>query len=141
VHVRSKRPRQRMKSGVGLALIAVGAILAFAVHGSPSWLNLHVVGWVLMLVGVAVMALSRRTYGWLGRRMQVRRTYPGGQAPVQPYNPRNAGVQGIEAARGRRPTLVTDAEPMEDPGQPVYRPAPGAPVAGSTEVLEEYEQP
>ena len=130
-----------MKTGVGLALIAVGAILAFAVHGSPSWLNVHIVGVVLMIVGVAVVALSRRTYGWLGRRMQVRRTYPGGQAPVQPYNPRNAGAQGIEAAPGLRPTLVSDVDPMEVQGKPVYRPAPGAPGVGSTEVLEEYEQP
>jgi hypothetical protein len=130
-----------MKTGIGLALIAVGAILAFAVHGSPSWVNVHIVGWIVMIVGVAGLALPKRTYGWLGTRMQVRRSYPGGQAPVKPYSPRNAGAQGIEAGRGLRPTLVTDVEPMEDPGQPVYRPTPGAPVQGSTEVLEEYEQP
>ncbi len=126
-----------MKTGVGLALIAVGAILAFAVKGSPSWLNIHIAGWVIMIIGVAGLVLPRRTYGWLGRRMQVRRSYPE-QAPVQPYAVR---AQGIEAPR---PTLLTDADgnPMADPARPVYRPAPGAPVQGHTEVIEDlYEQP
>src|ERR1700678_3494675 len=78
-----------MKTGVGLAFIAVGAILAVATHGSPGWVNVHTVGWVLMLVGLLGMVLPRRTYGWLGRRMTVRRSYPNGrgrqQRPVPSY--------------------------------------------------------
>ena len=46
-----------MKTGAGLAFIAVGAILAFAIHGSPGWVNVHTVGWVLMLVGLVGMVL------------------------------------------------------------------------------------
>ena len=61
-----------MKTGVSLALIAVGAILAFAVTGHPGWLDVQAAGWVLMLVGLAGMFIPRRGYGWL-RRQVVRR--------------------------------------------------------------------
>jgi hypothetical protein len=61
-----------MKTGVSLALIAIGAILAFAVSGHPGWLDVQAVGWVLMLVGLAGMFIPRRGYGWL-RRQVVRR--------------------------------------------------------------------
>ncbi|MGH7735156.1 MAG: hypothetical protein ACREOE_16080, partial [Gemmatimonadales bacterium] len=61
-----------MKTATGLALVAVGAILAFAVTGHPGWLNVQVAGWVLMLVGLAGMFIPRRGYGWLRRRV-VRR--------------------------------------------------------------------
>jgi len=44
-----------MKTATGLALVAVGAILAFAVTGHPSFLNVQVAGWVIMLTGVAGM--------------------------------------------------------------------------------------
>ncbi len=46
-----------MGIGVGIFLIAVGAILTFAVHATVAGLDLHVVGWVLMLAGVAGLAL------------------------------------------------------------------------------------
>jgi len=61
-----------MKTATGLALIAVGAILAFAVTGHPGWLNVQVVGWVLMLVGLAGMFIPRRGYGWLRRHVMHR---------------------------------------------------------------------
>jgi hypothetical protein len=61
-----------MKTATGLALIAIGAILAFAVTGHPGWLNVQAAGWVLMLVGLAGMFVPRRGYGWLKRRV-VRR--------------------------------------------------------------------
>src|SRR5260370_29910203 len=62
-----------MRTATGLFLIAFGAILAFAVQGHPSWLNIQVVGWVVMLTGVAGMAIPRRGYGWLRRRTVLRR--------------------------------------------------------------------
>jgi hypothetical protein len=62
-----------MKTAPGLALVAIGAILAFAITGHPGWLNVQAVGWVLMLVGLASMFIPRRGYGWLRRRMVVRR--------------------------------------------------------------------
>jgi hypothetical protein len=62
-----------MKTGVGLALIAVGAILAFAVTANTSVFNLHTAGWVLMIIGVIGIAIPRSGYGWVGRRVRTRR--------------------------------------------------------------------
>jgi hypothetical protein len=42
-----------MGIGAGILLIVVGAILTFAVDATVSGLNLDVVGWILMLAGVA----------------------------------------------------------------------------------------
>jgi hypothetical protein len=48
-----------MGTGVGITLIAVGAILRFALAGgSPHGLNVHVVGVVLILVGILGLLLS-----------------------------------------------------------------------------------
>jgi heme/copper-type cytochrome/quinol oxidase subunit 4 len=42
-----------MGIGIGLILVAVGAVLAFAVDISNSHgFNVHTVGWILMIVGV-----------------------------------------------------------------------------------------
>jgi len=57
-----------MGIGGGIFLIALGAILTFAVHANTSWLDLHVVGWVLMLSGVLVLVLT--IWFWQGRRRQ-----------------------------------------------------------------------
>ena len=146
-----------MKTGAGLALICVGAILAFAVTGNTSVFNIHTAGWVLMLVGAIGLLLPGRTYGWLGRRLLVRRTYPGGRAArVSPYGTRNPGAPALEAGLPSRPTLldqqgdlIEDSEVVEyddiQPGAPrpgtVYVP-PSRPPAATTEVIEDlYEQP
>ena len=62
-----------MRTATGLALVAIGAILAFAVTTSPSFLNLQVAGWILIFTGVAGLLVPRRGYGWLRRRVVVRR--------------------------------------------------------------------
>lgn len=61
-----------MKTATGLALVAIGAILAFAVNAHPRVLNVQVVGWVLILIGLVGMFIPRRGYGWLRKRMVVR---------------------------------------------------------------------
>ena len=118
-----------MRTATGLGLIAFGAILAFAVRGHPSWLNIQVVGWVIMLTGVAGMALPRRGYGWLRRRMVLRRG-PGGRPIVDrveekrypPYIMLNPGGDGVASeATADVPTVV---EPLEDP-DPGPAPDPG----------------
>lgn len=58
-----------MKTATALTVVAIGAILAFAVSKQPSWFNFNVAGWVLMIVGVAGALLPRRGYGWLRRRL------------------------------------------------------------------------
>jgi len=62
-----------MKTATGLTLVAIGAILAFAVRGHPGFLNIQVVGWIIILTGIAGMFIPRRGYGWLRRRMVLRR--------------------------------------------------------------------
>lgn len=112
-----------MRTATGLFLIAVGAILAFAVQGHPSWLNIQVVGWVIMLTGVAGMVIPRRGYGWLRRRMVLRRG-PGGRPVVDrveekrypPYIMLNSGANGIaEEIPEAQPDVPTVVEPLEDP--------------------------
>ena len=63
-----------MGIGAGILLIAVGAILAFATNWHVSGLDLHAVGWVLMVVGVLGLVLFFSF--WNNRRR------PTGQAVV-----------------------------------------------------------
>jgi Domain of unknown function (DUF6458) len=134
-----------MKTGAGLAFIAVGAIFAFAVKGSPGFVDLHTVGWVLMLVGLVGMLLPRRTYGWLGRRMTVRRSYPSGrveQRAVPPHVSLNPGTAREDSGLPPEPTLLEQDDLIDGTrlnGEPyeTLRPA-----ARDTEVIEDlYEQP
>jgi hypothetical protein len=64
-----------MGIGVSLILIAVGAILAFAVHVSTSGFNVHTVGYILLAVGVAGALISLMFWsswgGFGGRRTVV----------------------------------------------------------------------
>jgi hypothetical protein len=112
-----------MRTATGLFLIALGAILAFAVQGHPSWLNIQVVGWVIILTGVAGIAIPRRGYGWLRRRMVLRRG-PGGRPVVDrveekrypPYIMLNPGANGIaEEVPEAQPDIPTVVEPLGDP--------------------------
>ncbi len=58
-----------MGIGVSILLLVVGAILTFAVNATVAGLDLDVVGWILMLAGVAGLILffavwnRRRTPG------------------------------------------------------------------------------
>jgi hypothetical protein len=160
-----------MKIGSSLALICIGAILAFAVTTNTSVFNLHTAGWVLMVIGVIGLLMPNRTAGWLGRRLLVRRSYPSGRVehiPVPPYVARNPGVSALERGLPSRPTLldleddlIEDAEPGYDViqeteaqgdqypggGQPGTAHPGGQPSGYSarppvTEVIEDlYEQP
>nr|MDQ3824006.1 DUF6458 family protein [Actinomycetota bacterium] len=61
-----------MGIGVGLLLIAVGAILAFAVEAEVSGVDVQVVGWILMLVGLIGILLDLLL--WQSWRGGYRRT-------------------------------------------------------------------
>ena len=128
-----------MRTATGLALIAIGAILAFAVTTSPSFLNLQVVGWILILTGVAGMLVPRRGYGWLRRRVVVRR--PRGAAVEANGEPRK-----FRNTRWFRQNAIPDPR-LEETGSPVAegtvtesvveRTAPG-PAQPAEETVEEY---
>ena len=47
-----------MGIGVGLILIAVGAVMAWAVHVSTHGFNIHTVGYILLVVGIIGCLLS-----------------------------------------------------------------------------------
>jgi hypothetical protein len=112
-----------MKTATGLTLIAIGAVLAFAVNGHPWFLNLQICGWILMIIGLIGIFIPRRGYGWLRRQMVVRRT-PEGQRVVgtrekryPPYimiNPAAAGVAGTSTTETttttEMPEMPTDSE-------------------------------
>ena len=77
-----------MKTATGLTLLAVGAILAFAVRTSPPGLNINIVGWVIMLTGAAGFLLPRRASGWVRSRVLVRKG-PAGPASGPPGDTRH----------------------------------------------------
>jgi len=99
---------------VSLILIAVGAILAFAVHQDPNaTVDIDVVGWVLMAVGLVGLLLSLLWWERLGPGYWGwHRGYPADG----PYPPRRSGVP-------RRRTVVEEEEPGP-PGPPPGPPPP-----------------
>jgi hypothetical protein len=58
-----------MGIGGSIFLIAVGAIFAFAVEADLGWLDIEVVGWVLMVAGLVGLILT--LWFWQNRRRTV----------------------------------------------------------------------
>jgi hypothetical protein len=112
-----------MRTATGLTLVAIGAILAIAITAQPSFINLHVAGFVIALTGVAGLLVPRRGYGWLRRRVTVRRGR--GQVAqveetVPPYIAINPDAEGPVV--GPEPGDLTgpSADPLTSP-IPVFR--------------------
>ncbi len=144
-----------MKTATGLALVAIGAILAFAVTGHPGWLNVQAAGWVLMLVGLAGMFVPRRGYGWLKRRV-VRR--PVTRRTVVASNGAPAPAAAVSAATALPPGTIVltpeqaaevqagalEPEPEIFPGRQISKAeaeaqmAPASPLSSTSETIEEY---
>lgn len=82
-----------MGIGGGIFLIAVGAILTFALRVHPWWIDVDVVGWVLMLAGAAVWLVT--LWYWQDRRRRVirsiveenRLSHPPGGTAQPPFPP------------------------------------------------------
>jgi hypothetical protein len=65
-----------MGFGVSLFLIAVGAVLAFAVDATVNGLDLVAVGWILMIVGAIGLIASLIFWStWGGFNTHRRETY------------------------------------------------------------------
>jgi hypothetical protein len=150
-----------MKTATGLALIAIGAILTFAVTAHPSFLNLQVAGVVIILTGVAGLFLPKPSHGWLRRRTVLRRgrggpvvghmdetRYPpyvmlnpgaddGGRNGHQPGDLTAAEAVEAEPAEETAPIADLPAEELADDltAEPADPERPGTPVS---EVVEEY---
>ena len=137
-----------MKTGAGLALIAVGAILAFAVTTNTSVFNLHTAGWVLIIVGIVGIAIPRRSYGWVGRRVRTQRTRWRPNARVEDVtypaayvnrNPASTRVQAELPAPGALGS--PEAASHIDAGAGTRDLTPEVRPAGQTEVIEDvYEE-
>ncbi len=135
-----------MKTGTGLAVVAIGAILAFAVTANTSVVNLNTAGWVLMVIGVIGLAIPRRGYAWVGRRLFVRqaRWRPGNRVEEVVYptyvnrNPANTRVQaGLPApgALGSQQAATHIDATRDLSTDPTREPRPG-----ETEIVEDvYE--
>ena len=47
-----------MSLGLGIVLFAIGAVLAFALNVAVDWINLQMVGIILMIAGAVVIVLG-----------------------------------------------------------------------------------
>jgi uncharacterized protein YacL len=63
-----------MGYGLGIFLLAVGLILALAVHASISGVDLQMIGWILVLAGALVIVITATTMARARRATTVART-------------------------------------------------------------------
>jgi uncharacterized membrane protein HdeD (DUF308 family) len=75
-----------MGIGASIFLIALGAILAFALNASVGFIDLQLVGWIFMVVGLLGLVASLVV---LNRRRTVVVEDPAGRTRVErdPYDP------------------------------------------------------
>lgn len=115
-----------MRTAAGLTAIALGAILTFAVNGHPSWLNIQVVGWVIMLTGAARMLIPDRGYAVFRRRI-VRKSADPADPATEVYERRYPPYIRLNPA---------SLAPSTDPADLVASQEENA--AERTEVVDEY---
>ena len=96
-----------MGIGGGIFLIAVGAILAYAIKVDLKHIDLEVAGWVLMLSGATVLVLTM--WFWHSRRRR------------QPARPTPQDVSVLEETRIAHSHAIIDPEP---PGGYLNTPPP-----------------
>jgi hypothetical protein len=118
-----------MNRATSLTVIAIGAILAFAVSASPSFLNLQIVGWILMATGAAGLLLERRGRDWLRRTVIVR------GSPDVPRFGRRRPAQITARPPADQANQAHPANP-ENPAGPA-EPTEPAPADGSTQPIGE----
>jgi hypothetical protein len=102
-----------MKTTMGLLVIAIGAILAFAVTGNLSWLNVHTTGFVLIVIGVLGLVLPRGSYGWLSTRLIRRRRYPPVRVTETTYPGNGPTTRPVRAVLGA-PESSQNTEVVEE---------------------------
>jgi hypothetical protein len=66
-----------MGFGVSIFLVAAGAILAWAVNSNVSGVNIHTIGWILLVVGILGLVVSMIFWSsWAGPGYSTRRRGP-----------------------------------------------------------------
>jgi hypothetical protein len=74
--------------GVSIFLVAAGAILAFAVNTDLQGVNIHTVGWILLIVGLIGFVLSMIFWSnWAGPGYFTRRRTYVDEGPGAPPPP------------------------------------------------------
>jgi uncharacterized protein YacL len=63
-----------MGYGLGIALLVIGLILALAVNASVSGVDIHTLGWILVLGGLVVLAITAVQLNTRRRTTAVRTT-------------------------------------------------------------------
>jgi hypothetical protein len=138
-----------MKTAPALALMAAGAILAFAVHAHLGFFSFQVAGWVIMLTGIAGLVIPRRGYRWVRRVTRRPRAAAGTdrdrrrrviRRPRGGAGAGGAGRMPIGWTFRRRPNpvLVTAPPPGPPAGEAADGTAPGPGLPGET--VEEFAQ-
>ena len=74
-----------MGIGVGLLLAAAGAVLAFATTATVSGVNLHAIGWILLIVGIVLSMIFWSSWAGPGYWSRGRRTTYVDEGPGGPY--------------------------------------------------------
>ncbi|MBO3742045.1 DUF6458 family protein [Actinoplanes flavus] len=74
-----------MGIGASIFLLALGAILAFAVEADISGLDIGVIGWILMLAGLAGLVITLAFWGNRRRTVVTRTQAPVAGAPYTEY--------------------------------------------------------
>ncbi len=72
-----------MRLGTGIVLLALGAILTFALDVDVSGIDLQVVGWILMAVGALGIVLELAVWGPRQRRVSSTTEAVGPGAPAR----------------------------------------------------------
>jgi membrane protein implicated in regulation of membrane protease activity len=100
-----------MSIGVGIFLMVLGAILAFAVEATTPGINVHTLGIILLLTGLVAVLYSLLFWSNLspwGRRSVARRRAVVEERPVRVVEERP--VEVIE----ERPVEVIEERPFDD---------------------------
>jgi hypothetical protein len=112
-----------MRTATGLTLIAIGAILAFAVTATTSVFNPRIAGFVIMLVGLAGLFIPRRRYDAVTKRLLVTRRarrWPSGQI-----------TQTTEETEVPPYVMINPAATVDRPDPPTIPSIPPDPTVGS----------
>jgi hypothetical protein len=90
-----------MGIGGSIALLVIGAILAFAVKDTDlgGWLDINVVGWVLILAGLAGMVLT--LWVWNSRRRRIVAAPPAAGPPAAATTDRYITPDGEQVVERR----------------------------------------
>jgi hypothetical protein len=98
--------------GVGIFLMVLGAIMAFAMEATTPGINVNALGIILLLIGLVVVLYSLLFWNnlspWGRRRIVVRRRTVVEERPVEVVEERP--VEVVE----ERPVEVVEERPLDD---------------------------